>query len=162
MASKAQLAANQRNAKRSTGPKSQSGKRRAYQNARRHCLAARWTIEGGYWPEVESLASEIERKTDGLVDRLAALMIAQEQLKVQRVQAVRHTVFDRLMTEVERIRHYEHEKNCVVPSIQPDGRRDMACDALSSLVHQLMMLERYLRRAISSRDKAIRSCLCES
>ena len=59
MTSEQQIAANRRNASRSTGPKSHNGKRRSATNARKHGLAETITTQAEYARLVDDLTSEI-------------------------------------------------------------------------------------------------------
>ena len=67
MASERQIAANRRNAQKSSGPRSVEGKKRASRNAYRHGLAA------GVWhsrksaAEIDALASEVAAAATGSV-----------------------------------------------------------------------------------------------
>src|SRR4051812_46248054 len=98
MTSEAQVKANRANAKRATGPKSQSGKARAAGNARRHGLTAA-VIEGS--PEacaIELLAraflGDMPRRDISCALALEAAT-AQRKRGQPRVQPCRHFCFSR-------------------------------------------------------------------
>ena len=59
MASERQIAANRRNAQKSTGPRSEAGKKRAGRNSYRHGLAACGAVTGERAKRVEALAYTI-------------------------------------------------------------------------------------------------------
>jgi hypothetical protein len=59
MVSTRRVAANRRNAQRSTGPRSRDGKARAGRNARRHGLAAFFVWTRPLDPDLEQLTDEI-------------------------------------------------------------------------------------------------------
>ncbi len=63
MASERQIAANRRNARNSTGPRSTSGRKRASQNAFRHGLTTRIS-SAEFDREVETLARQIAGDTE--------------------------------------------------------------------------------------------------
>jgi hypothetical protein len=65
MASEQQIAANRRNAQKSTGPRSLEGKRCASRNAYRHGLAAAVGNSRKSAAEIDSLASEIAATATG-------------------------------------------------------------------------------------------------
>ena len=70
MASERQIAANRRNAKQSTGPKSKSGKKLSSMNALRHGLSVPMSTEGS-----EAQLKKLMRQfaPGALIDRLANL-----------------------------------------------------------------------------------------
>jgi hypothetical protein len=82
MASRKQLEANRRNAKRSTGPRSQAGKARSRLNSRKHGLTAKMLVIGGEdADQFEELRGELMQQHDPqtaleceLVERLSGLL----------------------------------------------------------------------------------------
>jgi hypothetical protein len=73
MATERQIAANRANAKRSTGPKTRGGRRRASQNAYVHGLAGQRPIEPDLIARVEQAAREIVQSTGGRIQFSHAL-----------------------------------------------------------------------------------------
>jgi hypothetical protein len=136
MASLNQIEANRRNAFRSTGPKTEAGKRRSRRNAIRHGLTAETVIEVLEDPEDYkafelSVTAEFDAQTAverELVLRLASLLwrlrrataietgLLQIQSEILReIKQVRGTqTHDRVLGAIAR---FAHE----VPSIQPDA-----------------------------------------
>src|SRR5262245_938819 len=100
MASEKQVVANRANARRSTGPKTETGKALSRMNAYRHGLTARAIVIGGEDPkDFEKLRAELEEEYNPrpgieseLVERLAVLMWQQRTLafKAEGLGAFRH------------------------------------------------------------------------
>ena len=90
MATERQLAANRRNAQKSTGPRSSEGKRRASQNSRRHGFTA-VSFRAGDPKQVELLARQIAGKTTNPVVLEKARGIAQATFDLAQFDAPRST-----------------------------------------------------------------------
>jgi len=89
MASERQIAANRANAKRSTGPKTKSGRRASCNNAFKHGLSCPL-------PTNEDISTVVDHLTRTLVDdgandaqHVAARRVAQVQMELSRVRMVR-------------------------------------------------------------------------
>ena len=148
MISETKIAANRRNARRSSGPRTAAGKQIVSRNALRHGLGA-----------VAHRAPEIAAEADRLVNVIAgehadpaqreqALIIAESELTLLRVRAVRTNIFERtlLATGVE---------ESGAPRDQAGrGRRAGLIGGVQ--LEELRRLERYERRAFSRRQNAIR------
>src|SRR5438045_695066 len=80
------ILANRKNAKSSTGPRSQTGKRRVAQNATRHGLSSAHLDEPGVSERVRLLAQMIVPDTNDEVYQ-QVLIIAEAQLLIGRVRA---------------------------------------------------------------------------
>lgn len=160
--------ANRKNAKRSTGPKSTRGKARASRNAVRHGLAAARMGDALVSAEAERMA-----KTFGFNDMSPAqfeqfLTIAKCQVELDRVTAARIAVVDRELTR--QAAPHQAAPDQPVPhqaaSFQhPDvhqplqeGSAQLMRDEVSAFIRalpELGMLDRYERRALSRRRRAI-------
>src|SRR5262249_62029540 len=86
MASERQIAANRRNAARSTGPRSSAGKSRASGNAYRHGLSVRVDASAPLAPQLETRARKINGKADDALTLEAAREIVQAELDLARVR----------------------------------------------------------------------------
>ncbi len=122
-----QLAANRRNARRSTGPKTASGKLTAARNALRHGLSLPVFADPVLAGEIGELA---ERLANGSADprmRELAVQVAATQVDVKRVR---------------------HARNALI------ARRPMGAD---DEIRELVALDRYERQAMWRRKLAIRA-----
>ena len=86
MASEGQIAANRRNARKSTGPRSGAGKTRASRNAYRYGLTLSITSNAEYAKQLETLVRKIVGDTKDAVKPDRARDIAQAELELARVR----------------------------------------------------------------------------
>jgi hypothetical protein len=144
MTSQRKIAANRRNAQRSTGPRSTAAKMRVRRNALRHGLAAVIVNHSLAAAEVDELATAICGKDADPAKREQALLIAECEVTLRRVRAAR----------VEMI-----EQIGLLPTQGPDGPRGahvLAVKTNQVSLESLLRLERYERRALSRRKRALR------
>ena len=137
MTSSRLAAANRRNARRSTGPRSASGKLSVAVNALRHGLSVPVLADPVLAGEVAELA---ERLANGSADsqvRELAVNVAAAQVDVERVRHARHALTTRPATGAS--------------GTEPRSGR------LRDDIQELVALDRYERRAISRRRSAIRA-----
>jgi hypothetical protein len=147
MTSDRKIAANRRNSRKSTGPRSGQAKQRIRRNALRHGLRAIALRSPAISAEVDRLATAICGADVDPVDREQALIIAESELVLLRIRAARVHVIEQM-----------------VP-FKPTQESDMTRCALSphsaannlSCLKQLMTLDGYERRALSRRKRALRS-----
>jgi hypothetical protein len=138
MTSERKVAANRANAKFSTGPKSVSGRRRSSQNARRHGLSAQTLADRNLSVEAERLAGEIAGPTNDRLIRDAADRVSQALIELDRIQTITHALISEAWNE----------------GIQSEG--PMRAVTLDQLTIWLERLDRYKRRAVAKRRKAIK------
>lgn len=129
MASERQIAANRRNAKKSSGPRSATGKARSRRNALRHGLAIASRTIPAFQQDVMELARLLSPAGDDFDD--AALIAGEAEIDLLRIRRYRAAL-------IEEARGQE----------EPVSPR---------LVDMLNKLERYERRAFGRRNKALRS-----
>lgn len=131
MISNRKIAANRRNAARSTGPRTAGGKVRSSRNALRHGLAAAMGHEPGRSTEVEQLACAIagERLHPALL--YYARAAAEAELDIVRVRAARASAIE--------------------PETEPGA------NAFEHAAVVIAKLDRYERRALSRRTRALRA-----
>jgi hypothetical protein len=180
MASERQIAANQRNARNSTGPRSSSGKRRARQNAFRHGLT-KSISRTEFDQEVETLGRQVAGDSHDRITLELARDAAEAVLELARVRRVKvaliegvtafgpfdvPSAFQSANDEVAWIM-----KNCV-GATRLKARPKFAVDPLAAIASQepqrtaeamrrmlpdLVKLQRYESRAVARRDRAIRA-----
>ena len=129
MASERQIAANRRNAKKSTGPRSADGKARSRRNALRHGLSIASRANPAFQKDVMLLARALSLAGKDIGD--AALIAADAEIDLLRTRKYRAAL-------IEESRGQAGPGNC-------------------DLENELDTLERYERRAFSRRNKALRA-----
>jgi hypothetical protein len=141
MASERQIAANRRNALRSTGPRTAAGKERSSRNAYRHGLRTAFGVNAA--ADVEPIARELAGGEEGPIIMSWARTAAEAALDIERVRRVRAELFEEV-----------NNAAAGPASLEQSARVD---EAARRLVPQLNALMRYELRAASRRDKAIRA-----
>jgi len=175
MASERQIAANRKNARKSTGPRTNAGKQRAAKNARRHGLSIQ-TDEGENAQTIESLARGI---VEGVTDQhllQCARTVAYAHLELARIRQVKRDIIDCLAhfealgpaalfggRDVER-RYLKALSNAPMKKLKPvdwlvppPSQAELEAEALQRLLPELRKLERYEKRAFNMKNRA----LCE-
>ena len=92
MASERQIAANRRNARQSTGPRSGAGKNRASRNAYRHGLTLSITSTAAFAKQLDKLVRKIAGNTENAIVLERARAIAQAELDLARVRRAKVAV----------------------------------------------------------------------
>ncbi len=134
MSSARQIAANRRNAQRSSGPRTAAGKKKVGGNALRHGLAAAASRDPNIDSQIKRLAKAIAKEARDATQREQASVIAESEITLLRVRAARINIFEQVLSGIG--------TEGVI------GR---------SQLEQLNRLERYERRALSRRQRAIRT-----
>jgi hypothetical protein len=170
MASERQIAANRRNASKSTGPKSRGGKRRSAANARTHGLAEPIAGQAEFARLIDELADKIAGESTSAVRRAYARVIAECEVELQRVFCVRAGLIEQARVtawthaapqENPRAERSQSEGSAARVRKEKETRRDFYDDAqaISRLLPDLAKLSRYERRAVGKRDRAVRRLL---
>ena len=137
MASEQRIRASRQNAKRSTGPRTTRGRAHASRNALRHGLAVSIASD----PQMSAEAKRLSRMivgTDDDPERLYYARIAAEaEIEILRIRKVRTQLID------SQARRSEDSSDSTIQTV---------LDALP----QLVKIDRYERRALSRRKRAIR------
>ena len=129
MTSESQSTANRANAKKSTGPRSQNGKAKASRNALRHGLDALGSGDTGFSEKIDRLAKAICQQDRDHFSYRQALTIAASFLDIARVRAARVRILE--------------------TAPEPPS--------LHLALPKILRLERYERRALSRRRRAVRA-----
>lgn len=141
MASPAQIAANRRNALRSTGPRTSTGKARSRGNALKHGLRAPLDHKASIVEEIEALTTDIARLEKK--PREAIRPIAEQQTQITRVQQTRVEIINRYIERLARD--------------DPEGFNSQAriAVATAAAISEIAHLDDYERRALSKLKKAL-------
>jgi hypothetical protein len=139
MTSDKQLAANRLNAKKSSGPKTLSGKLQSSQNAWRHGLAAAMNAKPTLSTDIKRMANAIcgDKHADPDLYDLA-VAIARWQIVLLKVRAARNATTEPLNTISPKAEGVEE----LAPAVPSD--------------EECVRLDHYDRRARSARNRAIR------
>jgi hypothetical protein len=129
------IAANRENAKKSTGPQSESGQRRSRRNARRHGLAIDVGSDPSFRADIEMLAKVVSSSWEGHDVEELSREGATAEIDLLRIRKIRAALFNTLFEGKQEIGLHEH----------------------TALNKSLSKLERYERRAFSRRNRALRA-----
>jgi hypothetical protein len=141
MASPAQIAANRRNATRSTGPRSAAGKARSRGNALKHGLRAPLDRNASIVEEVEALMTDIARLVKK--PREAVRHIAEQQIKIMRVHQTRTDIINGYLDRLAR------------DDPEAFASQAQVAMAIAAAIPEIAALEDYERRALSQLRKAL-------
>src|SRR6516225_10840663 len=172
MASERQIAANRRNARKSTGPRSGAGRKRASRNAYRHGLTLSITSTAAFAKQLDKLARKIAGNTDDAISLECALQIAQAELELARVRRAKVALIERAsafgeldpprLTVAQMIRlinAFDRGRPIVPPidasATMPSQEPDRSAEAVRRVLPELRQLDRYERRAASQRERAV-------
>jgi hypothetical protein len=179
MTTERQLAANRANARKSSGPRSAAGKKRASRNALKHGLNT--PMSGATFArETEALARQIAGDAKDPLRMALARDAAEAQLGLARVQRVGVALIERIaacgrfeqrkLFRTKRdetawmalsclgVRLGKTHPKCAVDRLPvlPTSEPARTAEAVGRLVPELLRLNRYERRAAARRDRAIR------
>jgi hypothetical protein len=143
MASERQIAANRRNARKSTGPRSGAGKKRASRNAYRYGLTLNIT-SAAFAKQLDKLVREIAGDSKDAIVLERARAIAQAELDLARVRRAKVALIERPSA------FGELDALATMPSQEPDR----SAEAVRRALPDLRKLERYERRSAARRDRA--------
>ena len=170
MATERQIAANRRNAVKSTGPRSSAGKRRARRNSYRHGLSVG---AAGSPEQVEKLARKIAGAGADAMVLEQARSVAQAQLELIQIRRMRASLIQRMaefgVLDTPDLLGTSGNMKRILKSIvsglpcnlsvppepsMPSSEPDRTAEAIRRALPELLKLERYERSAAARRDKA--------
>ncbi len=151
MASHRQIAANRRNARRSTGPRTPAGVKRAARNALRHGLTIPLVRDPVACAEINRLAAALVGRPPSPARLEQARIAAEAEFELRRVRAHRKSLLDRKAVELAA---HQHEADQRSEPVAFDNQRGGI--AIAAALPELEALERYERRAASRRKRAMR------
>ena len=175
MASERQIAANRRNARKSTGPRSAAGKKRAGRNAYRHGLSVSMSSNAAFAKELDRLVREIAGDTKDAIALERARAVAEAELELARVRRVKVALIERArafgeldppqafstVTEIKRFFNALDRGRLIVPkpidasATMPSQEPDRSAEAVRRVLPELRKLDRYERRAAVQRHQAV-------
>ena len=168
MASERQIAANRRNARKSTGPRSAAGKKRAGCNAYRHGLSVSMSSNAAFAKELDRLVREIAGDTKDAIALERARAVAEAELELARVRRAKVALIERAsafgefdppqltVTQIVRILRAFDRGDSLIVSTMPSQEPDRSAEAIRRVLPDLRKLDRYERRAAAQRDRAVR------
>jgi hypothetical protein len=175
MANERQIAANRRNAQKSTGPRTKTGKARASGNAYRHGLRSRRPMTQSRAEEIEHLARKIAGDSASPIVLEWARTAAEAELDLARLRRIRAVLMEQAtrpskfpprlplssVTEI-RLLHRWRKSSKVLPDANsaanlPLTEPDRTVEGMRQLLPQLQIIARYEQRAWSRREKNVRS-----
>ncbi len=177
MASERKVAANRRNARKSTGPRSSIGKRRASRNSYRHGLSASVIWSAQRSKRIERLARKIAGKTTDVATLERARDAAQAEFDLAQIRRVEIALIERMLAfgEFQAPQTFESARELIPllnafdrgPAIaaapveaaatMPFAASDRLAEAVRRALPELLKLDRYKRRAAAIRERSIRS-----
>jgi hypothetical protein len=143
MASPAKVAANRRNAQKSTGPRSPAGKARTRYNALQHGLTIPIAQDAETVDQIINLANGFCRDSPNPVEQELAMRAAEAELEMLRVRRGRVDLINRAAKQQDR-----------PPCGLPEGER--ATLAFTNKSKILVAFDRYEHRAFARRNLALR------
>jgi hypothetical protein len=176
MASERQIAANRRNARKSTGPRSGAGRKRVGRNAYRHGLSSSITSNAAVAKQLEKLARRIAGNTEdaNIIER--ARTIAQAELDLARVRRAKVATIARVLAfgsldppqassstsqAIRLLNSIERTRGAIIPepvdsaTTLPTLDPDRTAEAVRRALPELIKLDRYERRFCVARDHAV-------
>ena len=174
MSTPRKIEANRRNARRSSGPRSESGKQRSAKNAVKHTLSVPASSNSEFAEEVRALARRIALGKDQLLELATA--IAEAQVDLQRVRRARDDLIAQafdipfLMRKSDHLELARYLRLCLADPPRftveqwfrelarrlPGNDCEQHARVLSCMSQKLAQFDRYERRALSRRKFAIR------
>jgi hypothetical protein len=179
MATERQIAANRRNARRSTGPRSAAGRKRSSRNSLRHGLAAGVATTAERLNQIERLARKIAGANADVVRLGNARTLARAAFELAQIRRAKVALISRVMAfgafetpdasetvilQVEQLlRSFRRgepvpQKRAEIPSM-PAAEPERTAEGIRRALPELLKLDRYERRAAARRARALHNFL---
>ena len=178
MATNRQIAANRRNAGKSTGPRSLAGKKRAGRNAYRYGLTVSLLSTAAVARQIEKLARKLAGKTNSEIileqarDAAQAAIDLARRVKVALIERVSGLgsletpqLFkslreaNRLLISIERGEMPAMPERVDQLATMPSQEPERTAEAVRRALPELAKLDRYESRAAARRDRAIQEII---
>jgi hypothetical protein len=178
MATERQIAANRRNARKSTGPRSNAAKRRTGRNAYRHGLTLSLTSIAAFAKRLNRLARRLVGNSQSEIILQLARAAAHAELDLARIRQVKVALIERVSalgtldapqvfgSLPAELRYLKSILAGRAPPILPERLDPLAtmpteepertAEAVRRALPELVKLNRYESRAVSRRNRAIR------
>jgi hypothetical protein len=175
------MAANRRNARNSTGPRSNAAKKRTRRNAYRHGLASSLPSSAAIAKRLDELARKLAGNSKNKIILEHARTAAQAELDLARVRQVRIALIQRVSalgalntpgvsgSSAEEMRYLMSILSGKTPPVLPERidpsatmppqEPERTAEAVRRTLPELMKLNRYEFRAVSRRNRAIRDII---
>jgi len=176
MATERQIAANRQNARKSTGPRSRAGKRRASRNSYRHGFSYGVAAAVEFTKHVEALAQKIAGRGADAVTLEIARSVARAEFDLPQIRHVKVALIARMsefgeldvpdltsrdvlrfLTSIDR--GLALDLSVPVPPSMPSSEPERSTEAMRRALPELVKLDRYERRATAKRDRASRQIM---
>jgi hypothetical protein len=163
VATERQIAANRRNARKSTGPRSSAGKRRARGNAYRHGLSATRAQNAKRINFVKKLVRRIVGKSSDRVLLEHARTLAEAEYDLTRIRALKNGIIDRVLGSVERETSPDSTATATFPRsaasapMTSAGTSQPSGQTVERTLADLRRLDRYERHASALRARSARA-----
>jgi hypothetical protein len=181
MTSERQIAANRRNAAKSTGPRSPAAKKRVSRNAYRHGLSSNVIWSKKLSKQLHERARSLVSNSQDPLTLERARAVAEAELDIACVRRAKVSLIERISAFgaldppqftsrgiIRWLRAYERGIDLppsfamagVPPAMPPEGP-ERSTEAIRRALPELLKLDRYERRAAARRDRAVRD-ICEA
>src|SRR5262249_18295955 len=171
MASERQIAANRRNAHKSTRPRSSARRKRASRTAYRHGLTLSISSTAAFAKQLDKLVHEIAGDTKDEIVLERARAVAQAELELARVRRAKVALIERAsafgeldrpqltVAQMIRVANASDRGRPFVPkaidasATMPSQKPERSAEAVRRVLPELRKLDRYEHRAAAQRDK---------
>jgi hypothetical protein len=169
-----QIAANRRNARRSTGPRSPAGRKRSSRNSFRHGLAAGVAATAERIKHIERLARKIAGSSADVVTVEAARILAQAEFDLAQIRRMKVALISRViafgkletpdafesLSQVKLSLRALKRGEFILPErvqarAMPTTEPERTAEAIRRVLPELIRLDRYERRVAARRARGM-------